>query len=86
MQSKKFSLFATLGATTRSTSKSTTTTSEATTTALEHHLHHCSKLSYLSLLSSTACVTHAGLVLSFLYNSDLTALKQAFIVHLCLHD
>jgi hypothetical protein len=80
------SLFAALGATTRSSSESTTATSETTATALEHHLHHCSKLGYLGLVSSATCVTHSRLVLSFLYYSDLTPLKQAFIVHLRLHD
>jgi hypothetical protein len=86
MNFKSDSLFATLGAASWSTSKSTTSASEATSSALEHHLHHSSKLSYLGLVSSSASMAHARLVLSFLYNSDLTTLKQAFIVHLCLHD
>lgn len=80
------SLFAALGTATRCTSETTAATSEATATALEHHLHHCSELSKLGLLSTAGRVAHTRLVFSLLYYSDLTTLEQALIVHLGFHD
>ena len=67
------------------TSEATTATSK-TTASSEHHLHHRCKLCHLGLLTSSASMTHTGLVLSFLDNGDLSTLEQALIVHFRFHD